>query len=131
MKTLNNNSGFTLIELILVIAILGIMAVAVVPRFVDIQASAQNAQRDGTVAAIKDGITMQYGLDLADDGQATFLTALDSQANGACATCFDAVLQEGLDSGWTKNGNVYTHTATTSEYTYDSGTGAFTCTANC
>lgn len=130
MNTIKNNSGFTLIELILVIAILGIMAVAVMPQFVDIQASAQASQRDGTAASIRDGINLQYALDLADDGNGAFLGALDGAADGACTalnTCFDAILQQGIQEGWTKAGLVYTHDATGGAYTYDPLDGSFVC----
>lgn len=130
MKTLKSNSGFTLIELILVIAILGIMAVAVMPQFVDIQAEAQASQRDGTAAHIRDGINMQYALDLADDGDGAFPGTLDGSADGACASgndCFGTVLQTGLEEGWTKAGLTYTHDATGSVYTYDPTDGSFVC----
>lgn len=130
MRTLKSNSGFTLIELILVISILGIMAVAVMPQFVDIQAEAQASQRDGTAAHIRDGINMQYALDLADDGDGDFPTTLDSATDGACVAanpCFGTVLQQGLEEGWTKAALVYTHDATAGAYTYDPSDGSFTC----
>ncbi len=130
MKTLKNNSGFTLIELILVIAILGIMAVAVMPQFVDIQAEAQASARDGTAAHIRDGINMQFALDLADDGDGDFPATLDGAANGACVAgneCFDTVLQTGLAEGWTKADLVYTHDATGGAYTYYPADGSFVC----
>lgn len=125
MKTLNNNKGFTLIELILVIAILGILAVAVAPQFVNIQANAQTAQAAGVAGSIRDGINMQFAQTLATAGTGTFPATLDANADGACATCFSTVLQSPIAAGWTKAGLVYTHTATGTAFTYVPATGTF------
>lgn len=125
MKTLNNNKGFTLIELILVIAILGILAVAVAPQFVNIQANAQTAQANGVAGSIRDGINMQFAQALATSGTGAFPASLDANADGACATCFSNVLQSPIATGWTKAGLVYTHTATGTAFTYTPATGTF------
>lgn len=45
-------SGFTLIELIIVIVILGILSVVAAPRFIDIQSDAQGAVLEGVSAAL-------------------------------------------------------------------------------
>lgn len=129
MKTLSNNKGFTLIELILVIAILGILAVAVAPQFVNIQASAQQAQRDGVAGSIRDGINLQFAQQLATTGTGSFPASLDSATTAACAAgnvCFDTILQQGITAGWTKTGaNTYQHDSTTTTFTYNSTTGTF------
>lgn len=129
MKTLNNNKGFTLIELILVIAILGILAVAVAPQFVNIQANAQQAQRDGVAGSIRDGINLQFAEQLATTGTGTYPASLDGATAGACVTgnaCFDAILQQGVTAGWTKNSaTTYTHDDTSTTFTYSSTNGTF------
>lgn len=49
----NKNSGFTLIELIIVIVILGILAVTAAPRFIDIATDANLAKLDSLEGTIK------------------------------------------------------------------------------
>ena len=44
MKSLKSNKGFTLIELVVVIAILGILAGIAIPRFMDATASARGSK---------------------------------------------------------------------------------------
>ena len=51
----DSNAGFTLIELVIVIVVLGILAATAMPRFQDFSTEARQAVRDGGEGALKSG----------------------------------------------------------------------------
>ncbi|MFT4806850.1 MAG: MSHA pilin protein MshA [Paraglaciecola sp.] len=57
---MQHQRGFTLIELIIVIVILGILAVTAAPKFIDIQADANRASVQGVKAALQGGSQLVY-----------------------------------------------------------------------
>jgi MSHA pilin protein MshA len=57
---MNKQKGFTLIELIIVIVILGILAVTAVPRFIDLQEDARASTLEGVKAALQGGSQLVY-----------------------------------------------------------------------
>jgi len=115
--------GFTLIELIMVIVILGILAVVAVPKYFDIQLQAKQSAEKGVVGGVRAGLQTYFAQNKA------YPATLDSATAAACSltnVCFDTVLQQGgITSDWTKASTTTYTGPTGTTYTYTpSGTDA-------
>lgn len=64
MKSMKH-SGFTLIELVVVIAILGILAAFAIPRFASLESEARSAATQGLAGSVRSASAMAHGLFLA------------------------------------------------------------------
>ena len=78
-KRLANHKGFTLIELVIIIVILGILAAVTIPKYSDISSEAREAAARGALGALRSGISIWYANQAVTTGTATW-PPLDSLA---------------------------------------------------
>jgi MSHA pilin protein MshA len=108
--------GFTLIELVMVIVILGILAAVAIPRFVDLTTSAKEAAEKGVVGGVRAGIYTYYAENRAFPGSMP-----DCAVGG---NCFTGILSSPVTEDWSCAANVCTGPAG-GVYTYDPSDGSF------
>jgi len=63
-RALRNNKGFTLIELIMVIVVLGILAATAVPKYFSIKTEAADSTAKGITAALRGAVSVLYSQNL-------------------------------------------------------------------
>ena len=59
-SAMNKQSGFTLIELVIVIIILGILSATAIPKFIDLQGDAKTSAMQGVKGALEAAASLTY-----------------------------------------------------------------------
>jgi MSHA pilin protein MshA len=99
-----NQKGFTMIELIIVIVIIGILAAIAIPRYVDMTAQARRGARDGLTGNLKAAASIAYA---------------NAMISGTAAIDATSVYGQLADTGGlTFAGTVFTATVNAVAYTW-------------
>ncbi len=92
-----SQQGFTLIELVMVIVILGVLAATAIPKFVDLKTDARQAALDGVKGALSSAAAINYAARSAN-----------SSKGNAVANCTDVAtsMQGGIPADYSITGAV-------------------------
>ena len=109
-QTLRNEQGFTLIELIVVIAIIGILAAVAVPAFLNVVQTAHDANVDAVAGVMSSGVVLNASAALANNG--VWVTPAASEVT-------TANMAQEISADWDAGtGGVWTYAPTGATITY-------------
>ena len=105
MKKTTSRNGFTLIELIIVMVILGIMAAVAVPRYLDSISNAEESAENAVISSIRAGLKAAANDSLYTNGRASWPTnPFDALAEKPAGYTEDAGMAD-TDGEWTFENN--------------------------
>ena len=117
---MKNKNGFTLIEMIVVIAVIGIMAAVAVPKFFDITTEAHNANKAAVIGVVRTAVNNWAAQKLAQTGSRTFPTV-------AQVTHMSTLLDE-VPTNWTFASGTLSYGGDSTDWSYTTSSNALSYT---
>ncbi len=130
-------AGFTLVELIIVIVILGILSAFAIPKFIDVSSDARVGAVEGTAGAIRSAASIVYAKSVIDGTQGAASSTVTMADGTSIATAYGyptaasiATAIGGTPEGFTLASGAFSHdgatTAATCKVTYTAAADATT-----
>ncbi|MEW6744111.1 MAG: prepilin-type N-terminal cleavage/methylation domain-containing protein [Planctomycetota bacterium] len=99
------NAGFTLIELVVIIVVLGVLSAVAIPSYINLQDKANQAAEEATVGNVRTAIALAYAA-AAAEGDPVYPAVLDKAKNGAASPTnplfVNVLSQGGVTRDWEK-----------------------------